>query len=184
MITLKNQIRWCSRAQIALGVMLLVLVGAFYLLGYRPAHQHLGALRAQIASMQQELRDNTAKSQILPTVALEVKNLRLRLDGAKKLPKDMDVAGFINDLTRISQATQVRKPQYRPEAPKRGELFSQYPIQLQLQGPFGNVFSFIRETECLPRLTRAKSIDIKADPAKPGFVSVDLGMDLYFSPEQ
>jgi type IV pilus assembly protein PilO len=184
MISLQNQIRWCTRAQIALGGLLLVMGSGFYFFGYRPAQKNLTRLSNETATMQGELLDNTRRSQILPAVALEVKNLRLRLDGSKKMPRDMDIAGFINDLTHISQATQIGKPQYRPDAPKRGDLFSQYPIELQLQGNFTNVFSFIRETESLPRLTRVRSIDIKADPAKPGFVGVDLGMDLYFSPDQ
>jgi len=185
MVSLKIQIIWCRRAQLTLGGVFLVIVCAFYFLGYRPTTSRLKSLDAQIADMQQELTDNSTKAQILPDVEREVRNLRLRLDGAKKLPKVMDVAGFINDVTRISQSTQLRKPKYDPEFPKRGELFSIYPIRLQLQGNFANVFAFIRETEALPRLSRIRSINIKTDTVskEPGAVIVNLGMDLYFSPD-
>ena len=184
MVSLKNQVRWCVRAQLAMGGLLLVIGTSFYFLGYRPMIQKQTSLDAGIRSMQQELLDNTGKSQVLTQVAAEVKALRLQLDGAKKMPKDMDVAGFINDLTRISQSTNLRKPQYTPDAPKRSELFSLYPIRLQLTGNFANVFQFIRETESLPRLSRVRSINIKTEPKDPGVVTVNLGMDLYFSPEQ
>lgn len=185
MVSLKKQIRWCLRAQLSLGGLLLIIGCGFYLLGYRPTTNRLHSLDAQIAGMQQELSDNSAKSRILPEVAREVRTLRLRLDGSKKLPKDMDVAGFINDVTRISQGTQLRKPQYRPDTPKRYELFSLYPIQLELQGNFANIFAFIRDTEALPRLSRVRTINIKTDQTskEPGSVTVDLGMDLYFSPD-
>ena len=183
MVSLKVQIRWCVRAQLALGGILLLVVSSFYFLGYRPITGHFVSLDTETQEMQRELRDNTAKSQILPVVATEVKNLRLKQTGAKKLPKDMDVAGFITDLTRISQLSQLSKPQYHPDAPKRGELFSLYPIQLQLQGNFSNIFNFIRETESLPRLSRIRSISIKADQKQPGVVTVNLGMDLYYSPD-
>src|SRR5215207_4217781 len=112
MVSLKNQIRWCTRAQLALGGMLLLIGTSFYFMGYRPITRKIESLDIEIRSMQRELADNSAKSQILPDVAREVRNLRLRLDGAKKMPKAMDVAGFINDVTRISQSTQLRKPKY------------------------------------------------------------------------
>ena len=185
MVSLKNQIRWCTRAQIALGGVLFLIGTGFYFAGYRPITKKIESLDMEIRSMQRELVDNSTKSKILPEVAREVRNLRVRLDGSKQLPKDMDVAGFINDVTRISQSTQLRKPKYDPDNPKRLELFSVYPIRLQLQGNFSNVFAFIRETEALPRLSRIRTINIKNDAAskEPGGVIVNLGMDLYFSPD-
>jgi type IV pilus assembly protein PilO len=183
MMGLKAQIRWCVRAQLVLGGIFLLLLAAFFLFGYRPITGRLQALDTDTQAMQKELRENSTKSQILPAVALEVKNLRLKQKGAKQMPKDMDVAGFITDLTRISQLSQLSKPQYHPDAPKRGELFSLYPITLQLQGNFNNVFNFIRETESLPRLSRVRSIKITADQKQPGVVTVNLGMDLYYSPD-
>jgi Tfp pilus assembly protein PilO len=185
MLSLKNQIRWCLRAQLTLGGTLLVVASSFYFAGYRPSTNRIAGLDSDIQNMQRELAENSVKSQILPTVAKDVKNLRLKLDGAKKLPREMDVAGFVTDIMRISQNTQLRKPDYKPEDPKRGDLFSVYPIRLQLQGSFTNIFKFIRETEALPRLSHVRSINIKTDGnnKEPGAVIVNLGMDLYFSPD-
>jgi Tfp pilus assembly protein PilO len=182
MVTLKDQIRWCIRSQIGLGGLFLAMVGAWYFFGYRPTTNRIAALDTEIRNMQHEVAENSVKSQILPNVAKDVKNLRLKLDGAKKLPREMDMAGFVTDILRISQNTQLRKPDYKPQDPKRGDLFSIYPVQLQLQGSFPNVFRFLRETEALPRLSHVRSINIKADK-DPGNVIVNLGMDLYFSPD-
>jgi Tfp pilus assembly protein PilO len=166
-----------------MGGFLLLIVAAFYFLGYRPMIAKQQALDASIRDMQQELDDNSARGRILPEVIAQVKAMRLRLDGSKRMPKDMDIAGFIQDTTRICQNTQLRKPKYQPDPqPKRGELFSLYPIRCELQGNFANIFAFIRETESLPRLSRVRSINIKADK-EPGTVTVNLVMDLYFSPD-
>jgi Tfp pilus assembly protein PilO len=183
MVSLKNQIRWCVRAQLTLGGLIVVIAAGFYFAGYRPATNRQASLDSDIHSMQRELQENSVKSQILPSVAKEVKSLRLKLTGRTTLPHEMDVAGFVTDIMRISQATQLRKPDYKPEDPKRGDLFSIYPIRLQLQGNFTNIFEFIRETEALPRLSHVRSINIKADGKEPGTVTVNLGMDLYFSPD-
>jgi Tfp pilus assembly protein PilO len=182
MLSLKNQVRWCIRAQVSMGGLLVVIAASFYFLGYGPLIQRQKSLNADIQRMQQELVDNSNRSQILPQVAVEVKNLRLRVDGAKKMPKDSDISGFINDVERISQRTSLRKPDSTPDAPKPGELFSIFPYRLQLRGNFANVFAFIRETESLPRLSRVRSINIKADD-QPGSVIVNLGIDLYYSPD-
>jgi Tfp pilus assembly protein PilO len=164
---------------------LVLLIGAsFYFLGYRPMIRRQETLDTNIHDMQKEFCDNAVRGQILPEVAKEVKQLRLRLDGAKKMPRDMDIAGFIQDMTRISQSTQLRKPKYLPDPqPKRGDLFSLYPIRCELQGNFANVFAFLRETESLPRLSRVRSINLKADPKDPGSVTVNLLIDLYFAPD-
>ena len=185
MVSLKNQILWCLRAQLSLGGLLLAIGTSFYFAGYRPTTNRIAALDADIHNMQREVAENSALSQILDSVVKEVKNLRLKLDGSKKLPKEVDVAAFVTDILRISQATQLRKPDYHPDeaGPKRGELFSIYQIRLQLQGNFTNVFSFIRQAEALPRLSRVRSINIKADEKAPGKVIVNLGMDLYFTPD-
>jgi Tfp pilus assembly protein PilO len=184
MVSLQNQIRWCVRAQLTLGGVLLLIVVAFYTFGYRPITIQQKKLDSQIQTMQHELSDNMARSQILPEVAVEVKGLRLKLDGAKKLPKDVDVAAFITDLASISQSTQLHKPDYKPQAPKRGDMFSVLPIDLRLQGNFNNIFAFLRDAESLPRLSRVTSIHIQSDPKTPGDVVVNLDMDLYFSPDQ
>ena len=183
MVSLQNQIRWCLRAQLALGGILLLIAVAFFTFGYRPITAQQKQLDSQILTMQHELSDNMTRSRILPQIAMDVKALRLKLDGAKKLPKDVDVAGFIKDITRISQSTQLHKPDYKPEAPKRGEMFSVLPIELRLQGNFANIFQFIRDAESLPRLSRVTSIHIQSDSKTSGDVIVDLGMDLYFSPD-
>jgi Tfp pilus assembly protein PilO len=182
-LTLKSQILWCLRAQLTMGGLLLVIGAGFYFMGYRPVTNHIASLDTDTVDIEHELTDNSAKARILPSVTKDVKALRLKLDGAKKLPKDIDFPGFATDILRISQATQLRKPDYHPGEPKKGDLFWTFPIQLQLQGSFPSVFKFIRETEALPRLTHVRSIEIKQDQKEAGNVIVNLGMDLYFSPD-
>ena len=184
MLSLKSQILWCLRAQLTLGGALLAIGTSFYFFGYRPTTNKIASLDAEIHNMRQELAENSGKSQILGSVAQDVKALNLKLNNAKKLPKDIDFPGFVKDIIRISQSTQMSKPDFHPDPdPKRGDLFSMYPIRLQLRGNFTNVYSFIRQAESLPRLSRVRSIDIKADDKSPGNVIVNLGMDLYFSPD-
>ena len=187
MMSLSSQTRFCSRAQLALSGSLLIIAAAFVFLGYLPATHRLKAVQINIDTKEDELHTNLNKDQILASVKQDVNRLLVQLGGAKKLPKDDDISGFANDLTRISQETQLNKPpKYTPNhsLPEKGDLFSKYGIQIEVQGNFLNVFNFIRETENLPRLTRVKSIELHPDSVHVGQVTADMTMELYFSAEQ
>jgi Tfp pilus assembly protein PilO len=187
MMSLSGQTRFCTRAQLALSGSLLIMAAAFVFLGYLPSTQRLKTVQNSIDTKEDELRTNLNKDQILASVKQDVNRLYVQLDGAKTLPKDDDISGFANDLTRISQETQLAKPpKYTPNKslPEKGDLFSRYGIQIEVQGNLLNVFHFIRETENLPRLTRVKSIELHADPVHAGQVTADMTMELYFSAGQ
>jgi Tfp pilus assembly protein PilO len=183
MVSLQNQIRWCTRAQWALCIVIVLSLGAFYLLGYRPITHDLADSRTECAQVQQELDDASSKAGVLTEVAQEVKSLRIKLEGSKKLPHENDLAQFIKDITQLSQQTSLKTFRIRPDPPIRGELFSQRPIKLTFDGDFLNVYSFLRQTEAMQRLTRTPAARISNKENKPGVVSVELSMNLYFSPD-
>ena len=179
--TLQNQIRWCAQIQWLLGGAVLFALVAFYVLGYRPITGKLKLVDGEIRSLRQELIVGGSKAENLSRVAQEVKALRIKLEGSKKLPRENDLAQFIRDITQLSQQSALKKFQMRPDPPIRGDLFAQRPIKLTFEGDFINVYSFLRQTEAMQRLTRTRSARIVSKDGKPGIVSVELSMNLYFS---
>ena len=190
MLTLQNQIKWCSRLQWWLGGAMLLLWAAFLLLGYRPITRRQATLEQQIAMLQSELSTSSSKAGALPQVAGEVKIQRLKLDGANRLPKQNDLAQFIRDITQLSQQSSLKKFQYKPEPRQRGQLFCQLPVKLTFEGDFVNVFSFLRQTETMQRLTRTRSIALSTKDRNDhsgggnGNVKAEVSMSIYFSPDE
>jgi len=186
MAALRNQLEWCGKAQAILGVCLIVILGGFYLFGYRPASTKLADLQQMIASKRRDLLDNTAKVKILPDVIVAVNELRSRLEKFdKQLPRQQEMDRFINDINKMVHNASLKKVFVNPAVvPVRSEMFAEQPVQLRFEGDFMNVFSFLRQTEEMQRLTRVKELkvhNISDKTAKPGQVEVELSMNIYFS---
>ena len=66
---------------------------------------------------------------------------------------------------------------------RNGEQFAEWPISLKFEGDFMNVFSFLRKTEEMQRLTRLRGLRLKGldHGGKAGQVQVELSMNIYFS---
>ena len=115
-------------------------------------------------------------------MALEVQELETRVrDYDRQFPKQADLGDFIKDMTRVSQQLALREWKYQPGAPKRGDTYFELPIQMNFQGEFLNVYSFLSEVEHLQRLTRIRKLAIKAKDFKTGLVEVEIGLNIYFS---
>src|SRR5947207_3150341 len=114
MMSLQGHIRWCVRAQAWLGGALAALLLAFLLLDYLPATRRQQALDNQNLAKQRELNENREKSRDLNKIVAEVRTLRERLDGSKKLPDHMDLAGFLADITQLSQQTSLKNVNCKP----------------------------------------------------------------------
>jgi Tfp pilus assembly protein PilO len=181
----KIQMINCTRAQCALGVVLLLVGCAIYLMGIRPATVRLGELQAKFALEKSELQGNQARARDLPKVELEIEHLRQRVERFdKKLPKQQDLAQFIDDLTEISQQSSLQKLAWKPDLkPRRTDQFSELPIQLTFQGDFAGVFDFLRRTEDMQRLTRVRKLELRSLEGSTGQVDVQVTMNIYFAEE-
>jgi Tfp pilus assembly protein PilO len=184
MLTLQRQIQFCARAQWTLGGAIVVLLGGTYLLGYRPASRELGLLDADIGARQRELAGGSDKTKVLPQLSAEVKTLKARLQGAKTLPNRSDIAQFLKDIAQLSQQSSLKLDYKQVDSTMRGELFSQQQVKLRFEGNFASVFSFLRQTEAMQRLTRTRSINIQRNQGASGTVSVEMAMNMYFTPEE
>ncbi len=183
MRSLTAQITWCRRLQWGLTLGLALAALLFLFAGYLPAKHRLDALHGQIQSKTRDVEDNQNKAQHLPLLALEVKGLESQvLDYDRQFPKQADLGDFIKDMTRVSQQLALQDWKYQPGAPKRGDTYFELPIQMNFQGEFLNVFSFLTEVEHLQRLTRIRKVAIKGGKDfKNGQVEVEIGLNIYFS---
>lgn len=182
MRSLNSQITWCRRLQMGLSIGVSLAVVLFVFAGYLPARHRLEALHGQIQSKTREVEENQNKARNLPLLALEVQELETRVrDYDRQFPKQAEIGDFIKDITRVSQQLSLRDWKYQPGAPRRGDSYFELPIQMNFQGEFLNVFSFLTEVEHLQRLTRVRKLVIRTKDIKSGMVEVEIGLNIYFS---
>jgi Tfp pilus assembly protein PilO len=180
---LQNHVRWFIRAQWALGTLMVGLLGAFFVFGYRPQTARLQQLRLQISQSQYELRESQAKTKVLPAVAADVKSLRQQLDASKKLPPLQERPQFMKDVSDLGQKCGLPPITFKTGMLLRTDLFCALPVNLSFEGDFLDVSNFLRHTEEMQRLTRVHNMSIKAIDGQPGRVEVQVSMNSYFGPE-
>jgi Tfp pilus assembly protein PilO len=182
--SLHTQLEWCTNAQAILGVVLLAVLGGFYLFGYRPNSTRLANLQMEIDHKRTALLNNSAQVKVLPEVILAVNELKGRLDKYdKQLPRALELDHFIKDISTMARSAQLEKISYKPAPmPIRSELFAEQPVLFKFEGDFLKVFSFLRQTEEMQRLTRVRQLSIHSlDDGKSGDVEVELSMNIYYS---
>ena len=184
MVTLRDQIERYKRTQLIMGAALIAVCAGFCFLGYRPLTSARASLASEITEKQNKQADIANRLQILPAVAADVRQLRMQLQGQKKLPLETDLAQFIRDLTRLGDNWSLKAFRYKPEASRRNEYFAQLPIQLTFEGDFVKVFSFLKQVEDLERLTRVRDIQFKSREQSSGQVQVELTMNIFYSPQE
>jgi Tfp pilus assembly protein PilO len=183
---LKSRLTWYRRAQGGLFIILLLVTVAVYSLWIRPANMALEAARVRATAAQSELQDDQMRARNLPLVEREIEHLRQRVERFdKKLPKQQDLAQFMNDVTRISQDASLRKLSWHLDSkPKKSDQFTELPIQFTFEGDFQTgVVQFLQGTEDMPRLTRVRKLDIKSSDLHDGQVKAEVTMNIYFGEE-
>jgi Tfp pilus assembly protein PilO len=180
---LQNHVRWFSRAQWMLGVMMVACLGTFFLFGYRPQMARLHQLQAEIGRSQYELQDSQFRTRTLPIVASDVKRLRQQLDASRKLPSPQELPQFLKDITQLGAQFSLHPFTFKQGLPSHGELFSELPVTLSFEGDFMDAFNFLRCTEQMQRLIRVRDLNVKSKDAQSGRVEVQLSINIYFSPD-
>jgi len=187
MSPLRNQLEWCTKAQAILGVVLAFALGLFYVCGYRPCSLKQADLQMEINHKRRQLNDNNTQVAVLPALIEAVNELQKRLEKYdKQLPRQQELDRFIKDINTMVHNASLRRVDVRPSVmPIRSPLFAEQPVSLKFEGDFMSVFSFLRQTEQMQRLTRVKELKLKNNDraGKSGQVEVELSMNIYFSAE-
>ncbi len=175
-----------GKAQTAMGVGLVVVLLGVYVLGLRPAGNRAVALAIETEKKQTEFQAAELRARDLAAVEAEVDKLKARLDRFdRRLPSQresgQELGQFMRDITHISQQGSIQKITAVPGAPKKSDLFSELPISLKFEGDFLSVYSFLQQTEAMQRLTRVRSLSLKARDTKRGQVDVQVSMNLFFA---
>ena len=187
MTGLRNQLEWCTKAQAIMGVVLAMLIGLFYVCALRPNSIRKADLQMEINSKRRQLNDNNVQVAVLPALIQAVDELESRLEKYdKQLPRQQELDRFIKDINAMVNNSSLRRVEVKPAVmPIRSPLFAEQPVQLKFEGDFLSVFSFLRQTEEMQRLTRVKELKLRNSDrsGKSGQVEVELSMNIYFSAE-
>lgn len=164
-----------------LGGASVVVAIAFYLFVFRSSQHELRDTRTLIAAREAELADKRQKVRDLPAITIEVERLRGHVARTKKLLDSTEQPAAHSELMQLGQRLGLEKFRYEPDRDRPMDGFRELPISISFEGDFSKIYSFLRETEHLPRMTRVRKLVLRSRDHADGRISGELTMNVYLS---
>lgn len=167
-----------------IGAATALLVLGFYFLCYRPQIAKQDELAFRIGQIDTELAATKGQTDVLDAVREDVERLKVRLNKVKTLPNQSEFAQFIRDVGMLGTQASLKRLAYTfsQDKPERTDKLNEIPIKFTFEGDFVDIFSFLRHTEELQRLTRIPALTLKSQD-KTGQVKAELTMNIYYLAE-
>ncbi|MEM1433887.1 MAG: type 4a pilus biogenesis protein PilO [Pseudomonadota bacterium] len=162
-------------------VMLLVaalVVGGGYYLHITKKQDQL----AQVEAKEQELRRDFEKKWMQAAnleAYLKQKEEMQATFGAllKQLPKDTEVPGLLEDITRTALDNELRIGSIELEPERTTEFYVELPIKIEVDGAYHKLGSFVSGVANLSRIVTLHDFDI--NPAKGGSLTMSIDAKTY-----
>jgi len=159
------------------------LVSTAVLLVYLPQGRKLKTLQTEAASRRTTIEANAKEAAVVPEMARQIEDMKKRYKGFdRKMPKQKELAGFLQEISRILASERLTTQNTEPGSPKQEKLYHTLPIIMKLQGPYLSVISLLDQIDRMQRLARVQKLLVTADPKKKTQdLNIELQMNIYFT---
>jgi type IV pilus assembly protein PilO len=159
-----------SRAQTAIFFLLagLTMVGAWQML-IGPAQEELSSQRAKLAAIQGDVARAQATAAKLPALQREVAESEAALQQTTAiLPDEKDPQDVLRNLHDMASESALDIENFTPKSIVTRTQYSEWPMQLVLQGSYHNLGRFFDRIATMTRLMSVSDLSIKAVPKSTG----------------
>jgi Tfp pilus assembly protein PilO len=199
------------REKMILLVLAVLVVGiGFYFMIYSPKINEINKLSVQLKSKQAELKQLQAAAARKPEVEARLRALQREVaDTEAKLPTSREIPILLVQLEGLASQVGANLTLIRPgppqgqsqppggqqpprsgtPSPAQGLGLQQFSLELNAEGTFDTVQSFVRGIETFPRFIAMSDLKITPLPGRPGEspsqprLSVGVSATTYFVPE-
>ena len=147
----------------AMAVIALAGVGAFWYFYASPAQATLDTKRAEVAKLQEQIKNGLATAKRLPEFRREVTVLEAQLERLRAvLPEEQDVADLLRRVQAMATQSNLKISGFTPAAVTRREMHAEWPIGLKLEGNYHDIGAFLERVSKFPRIINVGAIHIAA----------------------
>ena len=141
-----------------------VLAAAYFMLVYLPQRKMIAELQQQVETKRQTLEQARIQVQsVVPTQA--------RLSGAqqyiakweKTVPCPSDTSVLYAMIHQLLDDNKLAATRFDPEPPVKHDSITQFPISMEVNGSFADVYSFLDWLELMPLRIWVESLKISAN---------------------
>ncbi len=156
---------------IVVGVVLVLMIGAFYQLVYTKKSAKIDSQQSNLAALNSELQDLRAIQKKLVEFKGMIKELEAQLKEAQRqLPKQREIPTLLNDISKFGKESGMEFITFRPATEKKKGFYAEVPINLVFSGPFHNMAAFIDKVVHYPRIIKITSLSLTGPKEVDGHV--------------
>jgi type IV pilus assembly protein PilO len=144
-------------------VLSLAGAGAFWNWYAQPTQAEIATRVGELTKIRAEISKGQATARRLPEFRADVAELEEQLERLRAvLPEEKDVADLLRRIQGMATQSNLAIRGFKPQPVATRELHAEWPIQLELEGTYHNIGTFLERVSKFPRIINVAGINIKA----------------------
>ncbi|WP_298037734.1 type 4a pilus biogenesis protein PilO [uncultured Desulfuromonas sp.] len=158
-----------------LGVLLLIIVGAFVYFLYLPQQEEYQSLVARSDQLEAKLLEDRRIANNLPKFKAEYEKMQAKLKEAlKELPNEKEIPTLLTSIASLAKDNGLEVLTFRPggEIPKG--FYAEVPVSLKLAGSYHEVALFVQAVGSLPRIVNIGDLSLGGPNVQDGRTQLSI----------
>jgi type IV pilus assembly protein PilO len=144
-------------------VLSLAGAGAFWNWYAKPTQAAIDTRLVELKKIRAEISKGQATARRLPEFRADVTELEDQLDRLRAvLPEEKDVADLLRRIQGMATQSNLAIRGFTPQPVATRDMHAEWPIELQLEGTYHNIGTFLERVSKFPRIINVGGINIKA----------------------
>lgn len=145
------------------GIVAAVIVGAFYYFGAKPRYEELARMDRRLTDLQAQIQKGRAAKEKLPQFREEVRRAELELEKLLRiLPARRNTPELLRRIRQLTEQGNFTLLRFRPGNFVERDFYSEWPIQISLQGSYHNLAMFFDRISRFSRIINIDNLKIAA----------------------
>lgn len=139
------------------------LLGLFWYQYLTPMNEDITAKEAQVTTLNQEIAKSNDQKKVFEQFKKEAEELQRKLDSLKSvLPQAKETDQILRQVQQAAGNSVLRILRVAPRAVVDREVYSEWPIEMDLTGTYHNVGLFLDKIRQLPRIVNISGMRLTA----------------------
>jgi type IV pilus assembly protein PilO len=168
-----NKLPWYGQLGAFLALSL-GLAGAFWNWYAKPTRAAIDVRVEELRTIEKEIARGQDIARRLPEFRAQVAELEEQLERLRTvLPEEKDVADLLRRIQGMATQSNLTIRGFTPKPVATRDLHAEWPIDLQLEGTYHNIGTFLERVSKFPRIINVSSINIEARQKQNALTTVN-----------
>ncbi len=144
-----------------LGVVWLIIAGAFYYFLYSAKLTEINSLNARLEGLKIEVAKKSALASDLPRIKKEMEELKVQFQKAlEQLPDEKEIANLLDSISGAARGARLEILTFKPgrETPKG--FYAEVTVDMKVEGGYSGLMTFFNKVAELPRIVNIGTLNI------------------------